>query len=132
MNATNPLNPPTMAERMEQRDKAMEGAVRGLLAISGGGAVALLAFTSAISANDNPYSSLTSMIMVGVLIFALGVVVAALVHPFRYQAFFALQAGDNDNYKKYRQWYLRLVFVSPAFFVTGCLWVGIGWLVCAS
>lgn len=118
----------------DQRNDAMREGVKALLLMNGGGAVALLAFLQAIWSTDPP---LAKVVISSLPYFLVGVVLAALVHLFRYhtsndkQYYLVLllhqHRPDNDpevmGAKRSAEFYTKLYFwaayLSLALFVFG-------------
>jgi hypothetical protein len=109
--------------RTRQRDQAASELVRALLIINGGGAAALLAFLQAIWSSQRALAKPT---IVALIILAVGAVLAAAFHLFRYQASWHHQRGDLNRWVKYRRFYLISAWLSLLAFLAGIVVVAIG------
>lgn len=98
----------------KQRNEAMVQAVRGLFIINGGGAVALLAFMQAVWKEPDA-TALTRALVIGAGLLVGGVILAAMVHLFRYLTAFAFQR-DNRIWRLWRRAYLFCAWVSLVLF----------------
>lgn len=118
MSATSLQDP----ERTRHRLEVLNQAFRGLLAIHGGGAVALLAYLQALE-NKNP--ALSKVVLVGMLFLVFGLVLAILFMTLRYHTSLEDQRG-NPNWKRYRLAGFICLYTSVAFFVIAMLVLIIG------
>lgn len=109
-------------ERTRHRLEILNQAFRGLLAIHGGGAVALLAYLQAI---ENKDPALSKIVLVGILILAFGLVLAILFMALRYHTSFEDQRG-NKNWKSWRIAAFICLYTSVALFVIAILILVIG------
>ena len=108
--------------RTEHRAEILNQAFRGLLAIQGGGAVALLAFLQA-TGDKNP--ALSKVILIGILFLVVGLALAVLFMTFRYHTSLEDQRG-NPKWKDWRRWVFRFLYGSVASFVIAMLVLIIG------
>ncbi len=105
----------------EQRNEAMREAVKGLFVMNGGGSVALLAFLQAIS---KEHEALAKYLVFGITPMIVGVVLAGLVHFFRYHTSWAVQTTPSriafrSSYWRFRTLYISFAYASLFLFVVG-------------
>ena len=114
-----PIKDPT---RSQQRLEFLATAFRGLLAIHGGAAIALLAFLQAIY-KDNP--DLAKLVLVAILGPVIGLVLAIIFMILRYFTSLEDQRG-NPNWKRYQKAYYVCMWMSLVCFLLSMLVVVIG------
>ena len=115
----------------QQRNVDIQSAVTGLLAINGGGAVALLAFYQAVYTEQH---SLAETTLYSMIFLVSGAAVASLVHMFRFHASFAFQGSHDKSLCEcarrkqknlseiYRWCYIGCAYLSLILFIVG-MWV---------
>ena len=109
----------------------MNQAFRGLLAIQGGGVVALLAYLQALG-NEAPSQS--KLVLVTILFLVVGLTFAVLFMTFRYHTSLEDQKG-NPHWRRWRWWSFFFLYGSVALFLAGMLVLVVGtfWVIsCAS
>ena len=118
------------AERTRHRLEIMNQAFRGLLAIQGGGVVALLAYLQALG-NDAPSQS--KLVLVTILFLVVGLTFAVLFMTFRYHTSLEDQKG-NVHWRRWRFWSFFFLYGSIALFLMGMLVLVIGtlWVISCS
>jgi hypothetical protein len=112
------------AERTRHRLEIMNQAFRGLLAIQGGGIVALLAYLQALG-NDAPHQS--RLVLVTILFLVVGLTFAVLFMTFRYHTSLEDQKG-NASWRCWRWWSFFFLYGSIALFFAGMLVLVVGTL----
>ena len=109
-------------ERTRHRLEILNQAFRGLLAIHGGGAVALLAYLQALG-DDKP--DLSRVVLTGILLLTIGLVFAVLFMTLRYHTSLEDQR-QNPNWRQYRWWSFFCLYGSVSLFVAAMLVLIIG------
>jgi len=104
----------------EQRAQILNQAFKGLLAIHGGGSVALLAYLQA-TGNTNP--ALSKVILAGIFFLVVGLVLALLFMMFRYHTSIEDQRG-NPNWRLWRRWNFWFFEAVVAFVVAMLVLIG--------
>lgn len=107
----------------EQRNQAVSSAVTALVLINGGATVALLAFLQAMWDKN---SGAMYAIVAGMLVYSLGVLFAALISLFRYQASLHFQGGNDAKYHCYHFCFYAAWVGSMVAFLFGSLVVAVG------
>lgn len=109
-------------ERTRHRLEIMNLAFKGLLAIHGGGAVALLAFLQAVI-NTNP--ALAKIVLAGISCLGLGLVMAVIFMTFRYHTSLEDQR-QSVNWRVYRTVSFLCLYGSLAMFLVAVVVLVIG------
>ena len=112
------------AERTRHRLEIMNQAFRGLLAIQGGGVVALLAYLRALG-NESLCQS--RLVLVTILLLVIALTFAVLFMTFRYHTSLEDQKG-NANWRRWRWWSFFFLYGSIVLFLLGMLILVIGTL----
>jgi hypothetical protein len=111
------------ADLTRQRDESFRELIKALLILNGGGAVALLAFLQAVWTDSRALARPT---ICAIAALAIGALLAAASHLFRYEASWHWQRGEIDRWSRDRRIYLLLPSLSLALFVVGVAIVVVG------
>lgn len=98
----------------EWRRQIMDLVFKGLLALNGAGAVALLAFLQAVWNEEN--WKLATVVIKGIGILTAGLVLAVLYQAFRYHTSLSFQKGSKRRWL-WRYCYLTLMYLSVGAFI---------------
>jgi hypothetical protein len=112
------------AERTRHRLEIMNQAFRGLLAIEGGGVVALLAYLRALG-NESLCQS--QLVLITILLLVVALTFAVLFMTFRYHTSLSDQAHE-PKWRRWRWWSFFFLYGSVALFLVGMLVLVIGTL----
>lgn len=104
-------------ERTRHRLEILNQAFRGLLAIHGGGVVALLAYLQALGTGQ---PSLSRVVLLAILNLVIGLILAVLFMTLRYHTSLEDQRG-NPTWCRVRWWSFFCLYASVVLFLIGML-----------